>query len=133
MPIPDEPIERYLKQFRPIPPAPLRIEKHQREGRRRFVIAAWSAAAAVVLFAAAFTMRSHLQPSHALNGAANAEEVEQFVVSQPLTIGEANALLTHASSFQAAVDLLAFRPHAALLPKGTQSALAVLSKEKTKL
>ncbi|MFZ0279636.1 MAG: hypothetical protein WA254_06135 [Candidatus Sulfotelmatobacter sp.] len=45
----------------------------------------------------------------------------------------ANAWLAAAPSFKAAVDDLAFRPQTSPLPQGKQSAVAVLSKEKTRL
>jgi hypothetical protein len=59
--------------------------------------------------------------------------VEQVKDLRPLTLGSANELLAHAPSFRAATDRLAFQSQAIPLSKGTQSALAVLSKENIKL
>jgi hypothetical protein len=52
---------------------------------------------------------------------------------EPLTMRSANAWLATAPSFKAAVDDLAFRSQTSPLPQGTQSAVAVLSKEKSRL
>jgi hypothetical protein len=134
VPIPDdERFERYLKQFRPLPPESLQSEKHERATRRPFVFAAWAVAAAAVLVAAVLTMHPRPKPTRSPDGTESLAGVEQLINPQPLTIGSANALLAHAPSLKAAVDLVAFRSHATQLPKGTRSALAVLSEENTKL
>ena len=78
-------------------------------------------------------MHPRRKPSQSPDGAESLGRAEQLTNAQPLTIGSANALLVHAPSFKAAVDLVAFQPQAAQLSKGTHSALAVLSKEHTKL
>ncbi|PYV24716.1 MAG: hypothetical protein DMG24_10715 [Acidobacteria bacterium] len=134
MPTPDdERFEHYLKQFRPLAPESLQSEKHGRAARRPFVFAAWAAAAATVLVVALLTMHPLHKPTHSADGTASLARDEQLANAQSLTIGSANALLAHAPSFKAAVDLVAFQRQAAQLPKGTHSALAVLSKEKNKL
>ena len=134
MPTPeDERFERYLKQFRPLAPETLQIEKHERATRLPFVFAKWTTVAAAMLIAAVLTNQSRLKPTHSPSGTGNPATVELLTSSQPLTIGSANALLAHAPSVKAAVDQLAFQSQATPLSKGTQSALAVLSKENIKL
>jgi hypothetical protein len=61
---------------------------------------------------------------------------EAFTAEQPLTIGTANALLARSPSAKAAVDDVAaqaFEVHPVRSSEHTQSALAALGKEKTKL
>jgi hypothetical protein len=57
----------------------------------------------------------------------------QLVQQQPLTIRSANALLSAAPSFKAAVDDMAFRSSNIPIPKGKRSVVSELSKEKIKL
>ena len=137
MPTPeDERFERYLKQFRPLAPETLQIEKHERATRLPSVFAKWTAvaaAAAAMLIAAVLTNQSRLKPTHSLSGTGSPATVERLTSLQPLTIGSANALLARAPSVKAAVDQVAFQSEATPLSKGTQSALAVLSKENIKL
>lgn len=134
MPTPDdERFELYLKQFRPLAPESLQSEKHGRATLRRLVLAAWVAAAAIVLVATVFMMRPRGKPTQSPDGTKSSGGVEQLTNAEPLTVSSANALLVHAPSFKAAVDLVAFQPQATRLSKGTHSALAVLSKENTPL
>ena len=134
MPTPeDERFERYLKQFRPLAPETLQIEKHERATRLPFVFAKWTTVAAAMLIAAVLTNQSRLKPTHSPSGTGSPATVELLTSSQPLTIGSANALLARAPSVKAAVDQVAFQSQATPLSKGTQSALAVLSKENIKL
>jgi hypothetical protein len=129
----DERFERYLKQFRPLPPETLQIEKHERATRLPFVFAKWTAvaaAAAAMLIAAVLTNQSRLKPTHSPSGTGSPATVERLT---SLTIGSANGLLARAPSVKAAVDQVAFRSQTTPLSKGTQSALAVLSKENIKL
>jgi hypothetical protein len=51
---------------------------------------------------------------------------------QPLTVGSANDLLAHAPSVEAALDRVPFHPPSTPLPRGKQSALAVLSEDNEK-
>jgi hypothetical protein len=129
----DERFERYLKQFRPLAPETLQIEKHERATRLPFVFAKWTTVAAAMLIAAVLTNQSRLKPTHSPSGTGSPATVELLTSSQPLTIGSANALLARAPSVKAAVDQVAFQSQATPLSKGTQSALAVLSKENIKL
>lgn len=116
----DEQFERYLKEFRPLVPDSLRIEKQPSRARRPFVVMAW--AASLLLVFLWWHLRSPAQPG----------TVPQVVASQPLTIGRANSLLVHAPSLKQAFDELSFRPQPASQPQGKQSALAVLSKDNIK-
>jgi hypothetical protein len=59
--------------------------------------------------------------------------VEQPANTRPLTLGRANDLLTHAPSFTAALDAVAFERQRSQMPEGKRSALATLSKEDAKL
>jgi hypothetical protein len=127
----EQQFEKYLKQFRPLAPTSLRIGNHGRPIRRRIVFAAWAAATALSI-AAVIMMWPRSKPTTLVERTGSLAGLEQIANSQPLTIGSVNGLLAHSPSVKAAVDLVAFRPRAAQLPKGTQSALALLSKEDTK-
>lgn len=132
MPIPDdERLEAYLKQFRPLAPEPLPTTEAHRRARVRFVL--WAgAAAAVAVLAGAATLHIHRERSSVVETASSpAPRVRTD--SQPLTMRSANALMVKAPSFKALVDDMAFRSTAIALPKGKLSAVAVLSKEKSKL
>lgn len=120
----DEQFESYLKEFRPLAPDSLRIEKQPGRARRPFVVMAWSAAwaASLLLVFLWWYLRRPAQPG----------SVPQVVASQSLTIGRANSLLVHAPSLKQAFDELSFQPQPASQPQGKQSALAVLSKDNIK-
>ena len=121
----DELFERYLKEFRPLAPESLRIEKRPTRARRPFVAMAWAAACAASLLLA-FLLWHRPKP-------AQPAKVPQLARSQSLTIGRANALLDHAPSLKEAFDELSFQPRPASQPEGKHSALAALSKENFKL
>ena len=130
MPIPDpvrddEQFEQYLKQFRALAPDALPTEKH-RSARSTFVLAAWAAVAAVVIIAL-LILYPRLQQSGTRDDAARWPGRTGAETPQSLTIQSANALLTHAPSFKAAVDALAVPSHSSF--DGKQSALDVLSKD----
>ena len=130
----DEKFEKFLRQFQPRAPEPLRIDQQEPARMRPFMFAAWAAAAAVsvVVIAVTFiTWRGSKQagPQDVTRNAAGVELTSQ----QPLTISSANALLAQAPSVKAAVDQMALHPQSTQLPKGKYSALAVLSEEKIKL
>jgi hypothetical protein len=128
----DEQFEQYLKQFRPSAAEPLPIELHS-HGKRPWWFAAWAAAAAAVAVAAVLTLRVIPAYSRPHDGTPKAVEVNRIANTQPLTLRGANDLLAHSSSVDAAIDQVAFKSQITELPKGEQSALAVLSKEKIKL
>lgn len=118
MPTPnDEEFELYLKDFRPVAPAPLPVVGKPR--RPSWMTAGLAAAAAVLVVVTLFGIR----PERADQTARN---------PQLLTIRDANALLANATSFQTAVDEIAFPSRGISYPKGTRSALELLSQENLK-
>lgn len=121
----DEQFERYLKEFRPFAPGSLQLERQPNRVRHSWMLAGWAAAcaASALLGFLLWHRPKPLQPPN----------VQQLVGSQSLTIGRANALLTHAPSLKEACDQLSFQPKPASQPEGKQSALAVLSKDNIKL
>jgi hypothetical protein len=128
----DDLFETHLKQFRPLPAEPLRVETLRPATRHSLAPAVWAAGAAALILIAlvvAFQPRTALAPATPRG----VESGEQFADSQPLTIGSANALLTHAPSVEAALDRARFHSPSTQLAKGKQSALAVLSEYKDKL
>jgi hypothetical protein len=129
----DARFEAYLKQFRPLAPAPLPLERPGRASRRSFALAASAAAAAAILVAALIVFHSHAGGPQVTPLTESLAGTEQLVDTPPLTIRSANALLATAPSFKAAVDEMAFSSKATPLPKDKHSALTELSKEKTKL
>lgn len=129
----DEQFEHYLKQFRPLDPERLPTEKYARVSRRRFVFAAWAAAAAAVLAVVLLTTLRRPKPAHLAHDTSTLVSAEQLTSRLPLTIGTANALLAQSPSVKATLDQMAFQPQSTQIPKGKHSALAVLSKENTKL
>ena len=140
MPIPDfdnksdSRFEAYLRQFRPLAVETPRVETAGRATRRSLTLAAWAAAAAVfILIALTPLWRPRDGRTLSRVGPGNLAEGDHLADSQPPTIGGANALLTHASSVRAALDRVPFHPPSTQLPKGKQSALAVLSEDKDKL
>ncbi len=128
----DDRFEAYLRQFRPLAVEPLRVETTKRAPRRSLALAAWAAAAAVILIALVLVLHPRTSRTLSNIGPEDLAGREQLADSQPLTIGSANALLTHAPSVKAALDRVPFHPPSTQLPKGKQSALAVLS-DKDKL
>ena len=128
----DQQFEEYLKQFRPLAPESLQIGSHGSTTRWRVVFAA-RAAATALLFAAVLIIWPRFEPAYLIEDTGSSAVLEQLANSQPLTIGTVNILLVNAPSLAAALDLVAFQPRTTQLPKGKQSALALLSKENTKL
>lgn len=137
MPIPDdEKLEEYLKKFQPLAAEPLPATERLSTTRRWSVLGAWAAAAAIVVVAAVLILHPRPQPRQSLDGIQRVTRVEPLPKPQPLTLGTANMLLARAPSAKAAVDGVAaqaFQFQSIPLSEGTQSALAVLGKEKTKL
>jgi hypothetical protein len=128
----DKRFEGYLKQFRPVAPEALHTSKPGRR-LRLSVFAPSAVAVMVVLIAAVLITGPRLRSTHDAEGIGGLTAVGELGEAQRLTIGSVNALLGRASSVNAAVDQLAHQPLITSLPKGRQSALAVLSKEDTKL
>ena len=127
----DEKFETHLKQFRPVDPQPLPVERRVHAPQRWFVLAAWAAAAAAVVAVAVIGF--HARPGRIAPPVKTFAIVDQLVKPQSLTIRTANALLARAPSFKEAIDQMAFPPKPAPLPADKHSALAELSKEKIKL
>jgi hypothetical protein len=123
--------QEYLKQFRPLAPESLQTVTHRRNSPRRVVFILWAAAAAV-LISVVIMMWPRPKPISLVERTGSLAGLEQITNSQPLTLGSVNVLLANAPSVEAAVDLVAFQPRTTQLPKGKQSALALLSKENTK-
>lgn len=136
MPIPDDQrFEQYLKKFHPLAPDPLPAIERSSGTRHWPVLGAWAAAAAAIVIAAVL-LYPRPKASHSPDGTESVTRVARLPKPQPLTIGTANALLARAPSAKAAVDGVAaqaFQSQSIPLSEGTQSALAVLSKEKTRL
>ena len=120
----DQQFESYLKEFRPLAPESLQVEKQPSKARRPFVLMMWAATCAASLLLA-FVLWHRPKPAQPANA-------PQLAGSQSLTIGRANALLVHAPSLKEAFDELSFQPQPASQPQGKQSALAVLSKDSFK-
>lgn len=139
----DEQFEKYLKQFLPVMTEPLPVLEQIKPKRRPLIFAAWAGVAAVILLAVMVTVLRHKpdEPiSHAGTNTPGIEtrNIETKIVEtqnnvQPLTIASANALLANAPSFKAAVESMTFQPSSKQVSQGRLSALAVLSKEDSKL
>ena len=124
--------ERYLKEFRPLAPDPLRGDKRRGATERPFVLGTLAAAAVVCIVV--FSVMHHPPRRTPLtDDKTKSVVVEILPVPQPLTIRSANKLLASASSLGAAIDLVAFQPQSTQPPKGMRSALATLSREDSKL
>lgn len=127
----DEQFESYLKEFRPLPAGSLQLETKPLVRRRSLTWMAWAAACAAVLVLA-FLLPLHFKPASPINSTTGLPVGPQ-PNSQTLTIGRANALLSHSPSFKEAVDQLSFQHQAPRPPEGKQSALDALGKENIKL
>jgi hypothetical protein len=128
----DEGFETYLKQFRPLVPDALPTrEASQESWRRRSVLRTWvvGATAMVILGVLSF----QIFKIHVADKGSHPALVQVVLPVQPLTMRDANALLSIAPSYKAAVDSMAFHEQGSTIPKDRQSALAVLAKEKIKL
>jgi len=121
----DEHFERYLKQFRPL--APQALPEQSGAARSTLALAAWAAVAAVVIVAL-LVLYPRVQQAGPRDDAVHWTGPSHAETPQSLTIQSANALLTHAPSFKAAVDAMAVPSRAASFD-GKQSALDVLSKD----
>lgn len=128
MPIlPDDQFENYLKQFCPLPPERLPLEKRFPKVWRPPTVAALAAVAALVIGAFLITFLHGRASNRADHPVQWAGEVYTGN-SQPLTIQSANALLIQSPSFEAAVNAMAIPSHTTSVA-GKQSALDTLSKD----
>ena len=135
----DDQFEQYLKRFSPLIPEPLPMRAEQgRQAHSVPVFAMWAGIAAIVLVAVTLS----IQPAPKTDGSiqvvidqatGNPARAEQALATQRLTVGRANALLSRASSFEAAFDAMAWRSRTPQMSADKQSALAALSKENFKL
>jgi hypothetical protein len=123
----DKHFEKYLKQFRPLAPEELPAETYINSRARSTLVAALAAVAAIVI-SALLILYPGAQHSGPRDGAAQWAGVPPAGASEPLTIQSADALLTHAASFKAAVDAIAVPSHTTSF-NGKQSAFDVLSKD----
>jgi len=127
----DEKFAAHLKEFRPLAPQPLPVESRALVPRRWFVVAARAAAAAAIFAVAVLAFRA--RPGRVTQPFENFAVADRLLKPKSLTMRTANALLATAPSFKDAIDEMAFPPKPAPLPADKHSALAELSKEKTKL
>lgn len=128
----DDRLEAYLKEFRPLPVAPLPLSVSAPTPRkpRHLGITVWTLTAAAVLILGIFLLRIPAHHMTEVKGTSTA--APRPYSTQPLTIRAANELLIDSPSFKAALDSLASGPAARPIPKGKESALAVLSQEDLK-
>jgi hypothetical protein len=126
-------LEAHLKEFRPLDAEPLPLERAVQPRRRRFVLAACAAAAIAIVIVVLLKIPYEGDLTTAPQHAVKQTPAEQPANGRPLTVRTANELLAGAPSVKAALDELAFRSRRKQLPRGTQSALAVLGKEDFKL
>ena len=132
----DQQFEARLKEFRPLAAEPLPVERSIPARRGKFVLVA-CAAAIVLAVVAAVIARQRTNQFTTIQRKVQVVDVKVKVVdvveAHPLTIRSANELLASAPSVKSALDELALRSRPKQLPRGTQSALAVLGKEDFKL
>jgi hypothetical protein len=129
----DERFEAYLKRFHPLAPEPVPTLNVGHPSRRSLSLGTWLAAVAAILVIGVIIMHIRSNRVVVSNTASDVAFAERHAPSEPLTMRNANAWLSTAPSFKAAVDDLAFRSQTIPLPQGQQSAVAVLSKEKIRL
>ena len=128
----DEQFQLYLKIFDPIVHESIPGLKVAHASRHPLKRDRYVAAFAIVVLLTVITFRIR-EARVVSNRVPEFASVERPGQLEPLTMRSANALLTTAPSFKAAIDDLAFRREIDLVPQGKQSAVAVLSKEKIKL
>ncbi|MGH9735253.1 MAG: hypothetical protein ACRD8A_11770 [Candidatus Acidiferrales bacterium] len=131
----DERFELYLKEFRPLPlaPLPLNLPAETATARkpRHLGITIWALSVAAILILGIFLF---LIPAHHLTKSeGNSTAALRPHSTRPLTLRSANQLLVDSPSFKAALDSLESNSSAAPpIPKGQESALAVLRQEDLK-
>jgi hypothetical protein len=126
VPTPDDKFEVYLKQFRPHEPEPLPMRTFTRSKDVRKKMAAKGLAVAAIITVAG--LLAYTRGKHFTMGPDNpSRDLSHAEPTQPLTIHSANARLSAAPSFKAAIDEMAFPPAKAPRPKEMRSALDALS------
>ncbi len=125
--------EIYLKEFRPLAPAPLPLDAPAKPTHSRSaVLAALLATAAAVTLAIVVLHHHPGSQVPPVSSNSNSSVVDLPAISQPLTLGTANQLLVNSPSFEAALDSLGSESSSVAIPRGRESALAVLSEENLK-
>ena len=122
----DERFEQYLKGFRPLEPRPFAAERASRGAS----VALWIGAAALLLVTVALVWILEINEPQEPRIVGGVESSERITETQPLTMQSATELLAAEPSWKDALNGLAFQSRGVALPKGSHSALAVLSKEK---
>lgn len=134
MPNPDDDrLEAYMKQFRPLPAAPLPLNVPATRVRKpkHLGITVWALAMAAILILGVYLLRPRAQ--YVTESERHSIVHPSQYSAQPLTLGVANELLLNSPSFEAALASLESDSRAAVrIPKGKESALAVLSQEDLK-
>jgi len=126
----DEQFETYLKGFHPLVPDALPVRELRRRPRAILLATAvLGAVATVIVGVASFRILNH----HSSGEPSHFTTIQGLVPRQPLTLRDADALLASAPSYKSAMDELAFPRQRSTVPNQSQSALAVLGKEKIKL
>lgn len=125
----DEKFEEFLKQFRPLVAQPLPMARQST--RKINWISALAAIVAIVTLASVGVFLRPKEPSP--NVGQTVMLIAHSTGSQPLTLGAAKTLLNRSASIKATLDREAFRPAPIQFSDGAQSALAILSQERTKL
>lgn len=125
----DERFELYLKEFRPLPPAPLPLDVPVQTARkpRHLGITVWGLSLAAILIFVVFLFRPPVH--HPMKSGGKSTVPREPYSTQPLTLRAANDLLLSSPSFKAAFDSLESNSGAPPIPKGKESALAVLRQE----
>lgn len=125
----DDRLESYMKQFRPLPAAPLVLSAPAVTARkpRHLGITVWTLAVAAVLTVSVSLLRI---PAHRVSSAGDSTSARRPYSTHALTLRTANELLVNSSSFNAALESDAGA--AAPIPEGKLSALKVLSQENLK-
>lgn len=128
----DGQFEAYLKEFRPLPAAPLPLNVPAATARkpRHLGITVWAlTATAIVILVLLRIPAQHVTGQLGQNPTAALRADS----TQPLTLRSANELLVNSPSFKAALDSVEFYSAATVpIPKGKESALVVLSQEDVK-
>lgn len=129
----DDRLEAYMKQFRPLPAAPFPLNLPVATVRRpkHLGITIWALAMAAILILGVYLLRPRAH--YVIESERHSIVHPSQYSAQPLTLGVANKLLVNSSSFEAALASLESDSRAAVrIPKGKESALAVLSQEDLK-
>ena len=127
MPSTSDDLEKYLKQFRPVPAEEL---WGQRAVQSRPKFGRWSRWG--LAFTGAALLITVILHFNSQDRSVKHPPSTRMRISFPLTVDRANAELFAERSPKQALDRLAF-PISAPLPQGQQSALNVLGREQTKL